>query len=174
MPGTHAEDHRAFAGGREPAGKRSGASTGWAAEPANSSASERSSNLSAITASPQRHNRDREKPRGSPSHTTVGTDHVHGGSMNWISNALPNSAAPNCESTAPLAPAQAPGSSTGATGHAPTCWCSMLRARSPRVGVVPDNPLVPIASISIVQAQGRCAALSRSVPWSAVLAINPQ
>ena len=50
----------------------------------------------------------------------------------------------------------APLSSTAATAHAPTCWCSTLHAPLPRACVVPGGPPTPIVS--------RCSSVTCVVP----------
>ena len=61
----------------------------------------------------------------------------------------------------------APVSSTAATAHAPTCWCSTLRAPIPRACAVPDSPPPPIVSrdsnVTCVVPTCRCRA-EGSVP----------
>lgn len=56
----------------------------------------------------------------------------------------------------------APVSSTAATAHAPTGWCSTLRAPIPRAYAVPDSPPTPIvsrrSSVACVVPTCRCRA----------------
>ena len=72
--------------------------------------------------------RDRKEPHGPslPHHRTYGSRTRRFDELNSYRGARLGS--PSCVKSALAAPAPVPGSSTVAMDHAPTCWCSMLRA----------------------------------------------